>query len=100
MNSNHYVSEREKREQAIKEIGEGKIVKVAYVDRHHKNGPEIHCISDTGIITVYNQITRKMVTKLIARPGQIERYYEEDEEVPKYLIDIAKKHKLLGLNNF
>ena len=26
MNSNHYVSEREKREQAIKEIGEGKIV--------------------------------------------------------------------------
>lgn len=41
------------------------------VDRGHPNGPEIHSVTDTGIIVVHNQRTGKMVTKLIARPGQV-----------------------------
>ena len=88
MTSKHYTNDRQKREEIIKLIGIGVPVARFTIDRGHKNGAEIHEITDTGIINIYNQRTHKLVTKLIARPGQIKRYYKEGE-APRFLIKKA-----------
>lgn len=98
MTSRHYTNDRQKREEIIKKIGYGKIIKSVVVDRGHKNGPEIHNLSDTGIITIQNQKTKKIITKLIARPGQIKRYYKENEIIPSGLLDLARQNQKLALN--
>ena len=47
------------------------------------------CLSTyLGNIIIYNKKTNKMITKLIARPGQIRRYYK-DGKAPKNLIEKA-----------
>ena len=50
-----------------------KVLKIAVVNKGHKNGNEIHIIYNNGIITVYNERTCKFITVLIARATQIER---------------------------
>lgn len=98
--SQHYKENRCNRETLISEvIREGNVVDSFVVDRGHKDGPEIHFITDTGIIVIHNQISGKMVTKLIARPGQIRRYYlAEGREVPEDIVRIAKEHFKKGYN--
>ncbi len=94
--SRHYAQDRKDRENRIQKIGEGTIIKTVVVDRGHHNGPEIHEISDTGIITVFNKRTHKLITKMIARPGQIKRYFTK---APKKLLDIAYYNSyVLGYN--
>lgn len=100
MTSKHYTNDRKRREEIIKEIGYGRTVKSVVIDRGHRNGAEIHEISNTGIITIYNERTGKMITKLIARPSQITRYYNENEKVPSFLIEIAREHQKKGYNKF
>lgn len=51
-----------------------KVVKIAIVNKGHKNGNEVHVIYNNGIIKVYNARTRKFITVLIARVPQVERY--------------------------
>ena len=95
MTSKHYSEDRQTREAHIAEIGYGSIVAEFVVDRGHKNGPEIHKISDTGIITIYNKRTNKLITKLIARPGQVRRYYKDGnapEKLVKKALDNLKKY--------
>lgn len=98
MTSFHYTTERELREIIIRNIGEGKVIKTVAIDKGHPAGPELHSLSDTGIITIKNARTKKMITKLIARPGQIKRYYNNDEIIPQGLIDLAIQHQRMGLN--
>lgn len=98
MTSKHWTKDRKNRKKVIDEIGQGTVIKSVVVDRHHKNGPEIHEISDTGIITIFNQRTKKMITQLIARPGQIKRYYNDNEIIPQELLAIAKAHQKMALN--
>lgn len=89
MTSRHYTNDRQRREEIINTIvGQGTPVAAFLVDRGHRNGAEIHEITDTGIINIYNQRTHKLVTKLIARPGQIRRYYPEGK-APRFLIEKA-----------
>lgn len=95
MTSRHYTNERQRREERIKLIGYTKIVKTVETDRGHKNGSELLCITDTGLILVYNARTHKLITKLIARPNQLRRYWAE---VPKEIIEIAEYHKKMGWN--
>lgn len=99
MTSFHYCTERSLRETVIRAIGRGKIVKVCKVDRGHPDGPEIHKITDTGIIIIENAYTHKLVTKLIARPGQLRRYFKNGH-VPYYLFKQAKEHQQKGYNSF
>lgn len=94
MESKHWTNERAKRNQIIHEIGEGKTISQFRVDRNHPNGAEIHKISDTGIITIYNERTGKMITKLIARPTQLQRYYKG--HAPVGLLNIAREHQNKG----
>lgn len=99
--SEHYKENRYTRESLISDvIGEGNVVDSFVVDRGHPNGPEIHSVTDTGIIVVHNQRTGKMVTKLIARPGQVKRYYSaEGRNAPQDILAIAKEHLKKGYNN-
>ena len=76
MESRHYTFERTEREEIIEKIGIGEAVATFRIDRGHINGPELHTITTTGIIIIRNERTNKMITKLIARPKQIERYFD------------------------
>lgn len=100
MISKHYRNDREQRQFIIDAYcgGDGVQFRAFTVDRGHKNGAEIHVITTTAIIIVYNAISHKMVTKLIARPSQIQRYYSKDEFPPKWLLDLAREHQRNKLN--
>lgn len=97
MTSQHYTNDRERRENLIQMIGYGEIIKVVEIDRGHRNGPEIHKVSTTGIVTIYNKRSGVMITKLIARPNQIRRYFENGN-APTELLNIARDHQRLGYN--
>ena len=88
MTSKHYSKDRQEREKTIEMIGQGTPVAEFVVDNGHRNGPTIHVITSTGIINIYNQRTHKLVTKLVARPGQIRRYYKNGN-APKELVEKA-----------
>lgn len=97
----HYKNKRYKRERLIKKHcnGNGRVIDSFIVDKGHKDGLERHDITDTGLIIVYNAESQKLVTKLIARPQQIERYYQnENREPPQSLLQLAKWHESLGYN--
>jgi hypothetical protein len=98
MNSRHYRRDRQAREAIIEQIGTGTVIKEVVVDRGHRNGPEIHKITDTALILVYNQRTGILVTKLIARPAQILRYYREDEVRPMAVVELARQHARMRYN--
>jgi hypothetical protein len=98
MVSKHYVKDRVERERLIKTIGIGKEVATFKVDKGHPNGPELHTITSTGIIIIRNARTHKLVTKLIARPNQIRRYFDKETEIVKKLILIAEIHQKRGYN--
>ena len=86
MTSVHYREERWQRERRIREIGEG--------ERYAE-----HILTTNGVIIIYNAITNRLVTKLIARPGQIYRYYPNGN-APTKIIAIARLHMLQGLNRY
>lgn len=98
MTSKHYTRDRQRREELIEQIGYGEVIKRVVVDRNHPNGAEIHEISNTGIITIFNQRTHKLITKLIARPNQIRRYFKENESIPNGLIELAQYHQKMAYN--
>lgn len=98
--SNHYNKSRNKRERIINQmIGNGNVLDRFYVNRGHRDGAEIHSVTDTGLIIIENAITGKLVTKLIARPEQIARYYHrEKRQAPKPVIELAAWHESLQYN--
>lgn len=98
MTSRHWTEDRQERENLIRTIGLGTKIATFVVDKGHRNGPELHTITTTGIIIVRNARTKKMVTKLIARPNQIRRYFDEVTEEVERVITVARKHQQLGYN--
>lgn len=101
MVSKHYKKERYKREKLIKKYcnGDGKIIDSFIVDKGHKDGLERHCITDTGMIIIYNVNSGKLVSKLIARPNQIKRYYvDTDRTPPASILRLAEWHENMGYN--
>ena len=95
MLSAHYQNDRLIREKMIQHIGEGKVVRTVRWDRGHPNGAELHRITDTGIIIIYNERTLKLVTKIIARPNQIRRYWK-DGKAPIEIVNKAIEHARNG----
>lgn len=96
--SRHYTNDRAKREALIQKIGMGKEIATFTIDQNHVNGPELHTITDTGIIIVRNKRTKKVVTKLIARPAQIKRYFRNNTRDLAKVLKEAQKHQELGYN--
>ena len=97
MVSRHYQEERLKREKAIAKIGYGRVLKTVYMYRQ-KEGLQIHRLTSTGIILIYDATTHRLITKLIARPGQVQRFYPQGD-YPAEVMERAIFHKKLGLNN-
>lgn len=103
MISKHYETQRNEREKFIEEhLGEGHIIDGFIIDKGHPKGAEVHSITDNGIIIVHNLLSGKLVTKLLARPHQIIRYYEHTgREPPKEyerVLELARQHQILGYN--
>lgn len=99
--SNHYHYKRKRRDKIIerKLHGDGYIIDGFVIDRGHKDGLEVHSITENGVIIIHNYHTGKLITKLIARPEQIKRYYEDSGmNPPEYVLLLAKWHKDLGYN--
>lgn len=104
MVSKHYLNRRSEREKFIQEcIGQGHIVDGFIVDREHPNGAEVHSITDNGIIIIHNLHSGVLVSKLIAREGQITRYYKHTGREPpedyEKILELARLHESLGYNN-
>ena len=72
-----------------------KVLKIAIVNKGHKNGNEIHIVYNNGVVKVYNEHTRKFITVLIARVPQIERY---KVKVTKTMRNKIKLHIKQGYN--
>lgn len=104
MVSKHYKKQRYIRERYINKYvdGDGYIVDGFVVDRGHPHGAEVHSITENGIIIIHNYYSGKLVSKLIARPRQIKRYYEfTGRERPKEydrILELARNHQTLGYN--
>ena len=93
--SAHYANDRLVREQVIKALGKGYIVKEYPWDRGHKDGAEIHKVYSTGVVEIYNAITGKLVTKIVSTPHQIEIYFDYNK-APWWLVDKARDNKRKG----
>ena len=65
------------------------------VDTGHKNGLEIHCINEHGLIYIYNLLSEKLITILNPRPRQLKRYYMQLKlTTPQEIRDVIKlSHK-------
>lgn len=100
----HYKKDRHRRERLINDLGDSYIIDGFIVDKGHKNGLEVHSITSNGIIVIHNLESGKLVTKLIARPHQIERYYESTgrEKPTEYndIIRLARWYEILGFNRY
>ena len=97
-NTSH-VAKRSKRLQVAERLiieESAKVLKIAVVNKGHKNGNEIHIIYNNGIIKVYNERTCKFITVLIARAPQIERY---NIKVTKTMRNKIKSHIKQGYNH-
>ena len=73
-----------------------KVIKIAVVNKGHKNGSEIHVVYNNGVVKVYNEHTCKFITVLIARVPQIERY---NIKVTKAMRKKIESHIAKGYNN-
>ena len=71
------------------------VLKIAVVNKGHKNGNEIHLVYNNGIVKIYNANTRKFITVLIARVSQVERY---KVKVTKTMRNKIKSHIAKGYN--
>lgn len=100
MISTHYLTERQERETIINNcVSIGNIIHDTFWDRGHRDGAEIHHVTDTGVIIIENANTHRIVTKYVARPGQIRRLYMLTNEVaPYWLIKKAIAHVQSGYN--
>lgn len=73
-----------------------KVIKLAVVNKGHKNGNEIHIVYNNGVVKVYNEHTRKFITVLIARVPQIDRY---KVKVTKTMRNKIESHIAKGYNH-
>lgn len=96
-NTLHVVKRSQRLQVAQRLINEecAKVIKIAIVNKGHKNGAEAHVIYNNGVVKVYNANTHKYITMLIAREAQIERY---NVKVTKTMRNKIKKHIAEGYN--
>ena len=82
--------------------GYGKGLFSFVVDENHPKGLEIHTITDNGLVLIQNAQTGRLVTTLIARRGQLVKYFDRNN-LPSAILPVlklAEKHEFLGYNNW
>ena len=97
-NTSHVVNRSKRLQVAQRLINEesAKVVRIAVVNKGHKDGNEVHVIYNNGIIKVYNANSRKFITVLIAREPQIKRY---QIKITKTMRKKINTHVANGYNN-
>ena len=96
----HFSIDRKNRAELLEKLKapilsvDGKLC-IFIVDKGHKNGKEIHVITENGIINIYNQHSKKYITGLIARPAQLVRY---GVTIPENVMEKARIHVALHYN--
>lgn len=76
------------------------------VDRGHADGKEIHVVKSNAIVEIFNydkliKGQSSLVTKLIARPPQIRRYYDWcNMKAPDFILKLAAENEKAGFNNW
>ena len=96
----HFLADRQNRAVILEKLKapilsvNGKLC-IFTVDKGHKNGAEIHVITENGIIHIYNKASKKYITGLIARPGQLTRY---GVIIPDFVIHRAMVHTSMDYN--
>lgn len=101
----HFVNERMTRQYLIDEIinDTNNVICTNVIDRGHIDGAERFELSDKGIIRVYNNVTNRHITDLIARPSQLYgrlggNFKGLPKSVRESVLSYARKHKALGYN--
>lgn len=75
------------------------------VDTGHRNGNEIHTITEKAFIVIQNENTGRLITILAARPGQIIRYWKllgitaPNDGYFSIILRFAKNNSDRSLNN-
>ena len=105
METRHIVEERQTRTNLIDNvIGDtNNVICINVIDRGHVNGAERFELTDKAIIRVYNNITNRHITDIIARPNQVYNrmgieFTNLDVMVQRRIIDLAREHQRLGYN--
>lgn len=82
-----------------------KVDKIFVVDKFHRNGLELHCVLNKGIIIIINKnkyelYNSGMITILFARPNQVIRLYSScGLKCPSYIINYCKDNVKKGYEN-
>jgi hypothetical protein len=87
--SYHYSKDRQVREKVITEmIGNGKIIKTVTMQEKNRSFPATYQISDTGIVTILDVSMTMIITRIVASPNRLRRYYQ-NEPLPEKLLKNA-----------
>jgi len=105
METRHFAQERQVRDNLIKNvIGDtNNVLCVNVLDRGHRNGAERFELTDKGILKVYNAITNRHITDLVARVPQIKArmgaaFTALPSEVQRKVLEVARENERLGYN--
>jgi len=106
--TNHFNNRRNRVEKINRKTNDfGEPVYSFIVNCGHINGKEIHTITEKGIIIIQNAKSKNIITFLIARPGQITRYWDglnlglpQGDEKFDYIMRYCELHEKLGHNKF
>lgn len=69
----------------LEKLGRAEKVVTRILDKGHENGLERHVIHKNRLVYIYNVDTRKFITVLYARDGQLRRYGLNPEKFPKFI---------------
>lgn len=98
-NQSEHLKERKPRIRLFYRQKTHRIVSSFIVDKGHKNGNEIHCLTDSGAVVIFNEHTKKFITLLYPRVPQVKRYYRDlGMKAPKELIEKAIENTEKGYN--
>ena len=92
-NTIHYIN-RIERLKVYKHLLSDEMIQCFVVDTDHRNGLEIHCINEYGLIYIYNKLSLRLITILHPRPKQLKRYYQQlGLTISKEIKEIIKENK-------
>lgn len=90
------MNDRKRREALIQMVGDGELYDEFWIYNPKYDEYLKHQITTTGII-ILKTMNDKVVTKYLARPGQIKRYYPYGD-YPQDIVNLAIEYKKKGYN--
>ena len=85
----HYTYEKVERQELIKQIGLGKVIHSCEQYDTKRGRMFRYEITDTAVLIVKNIENTYIITKMIARPSRIRKYWDN---APDEIIELAVKH--------